>query len=143
MQQGEDGIVLAVSGFSFFNTDLEKRPDDVPAREQGFFTGGNIKNSVMEVSVNAVKFKPTSALMDFVDKKARKIETLLPQAIKVDVTMKVDKEHDVCNKVADMRVVIPGDDLYASKQCDTFEEAIDQCLDALKKQIEKLKEKWH
>ena len=42
-----------------------------------------------------------------------------------------------------MRIVIPGDDLYASKQCDTFEEAVDLCVDALKKQIEKLKDKWN
>ena len=97
----------------------------------------------MEVSVNAVKFKPTSALLEFIDKKVKKVETLLPQAIKADVTLKVDKDHDGCNKVADVRVVIAGDDLFASKQCDTFEEAVDQCVDALKKQVDKLKDKWH
>ena len=97
----------------------------------------------MEVSVNAVKFKPTSALLEFIDKNVKKVETLLPQAIKADVTLKVDKDHDVCNKVADVRVVIAGDDLFASKQCDTFEEAVDQCVDALKKQVDKLKDKWH
>ncbi len=104
---------------------------------------GRHKTMIMEVSLNAVKFKPTSVLTEFVDKKVKKVETLLPQAIKAEVTLKVDKEHDVCNKVADVRIVIPGDDLYASKQCDTFEEAVDQCVDALKKQIEKLKDKWN
>ena len=42
---------------------------------------------IMEVSLNAVKFKPTSALTEFVDKKVMKVETLLPQAIKAEVTM--------------------------------------------------------
>lgn len=97
----------------------------------------------MEVSVNAVKFKPTEALLDFIDKKMKKVETLFPQAIKADVTLKVDKDHDICNKVADVRIVIAGDDMFASKQCDTFEEAIDVCVDAIKKQIEKIKDKWH
>ena len=36
-----------------------------------------------------------------------------------------------------------GEELFASKQCDTFEEAVDLCLDALKKQIEKLKERYN
>lgn len=96
----------------------------------------------MEVSVNAVKFKPTEALLDFVDKKMKKVETLFPQAIKAEVTMKVDKDHDVNNKIAEVRIVIAGDDMYASKQCDTFEEAIDLCVDAIKKQIDKVKDKW-
>ncbi|MCM1041278.1 MAG: ribosome-associated translation inhibitor RaiA [Bacteroides sp.] len=97
----------------------------------------------MEVTVNAVKFKASAALLEFIDKKAKKVETLLPQASKVEVSLKVDKDHDVCNKVADVRISVTGEDLFASKQCDTFEEAIDNCLDALKRQIEKLKEKWH
>lgn len=96
----------------------------------------------MEVSVNAVKFKPTEALLDFVDKKMKKVETLFPQAIKAEVTMKVDKDHDVNNKIAEVRIVIAGDDMYASKQCDTFEEAVDLCVDAIKKQIDKVKDKW-
>lgn len=96
----------------------------------------------MEVSVNAVKFKPAEALMDFVDKKMKKVETLFPQAIKAEVTMKVDKDHDVNNKIAEVRIVIAGDDMFASKQCDTFEEAIDLCVDAIKKQIDKVKDKW-
>lgn len=96
----------------------------------------------MEVTVNAVKFKASEALLEFIDKKAKKVETLLPQASKVDVSLKVDKEHDVCNKVADVHVAVAGEELFASKQCDTFEEAVDNCLDALKHQIEKLKDKW-
>ncbi|MEG2665814.1 MAG: HPF/RaiA family ribosome-associated protein, partial [Bacteroidales bacterium] len=71
----------------------------------------------MEVSVNAVKFKADDKLVDFINKKVSKIETFLPQAIKVEVTLKVDKEHDLDNKITEIRVVIPGDDLFASKQC--------------------------
>lgn len=95
----------------------------------------------MEVSVNAVKFKADSSLVDFIEKKVAKIGQLLPQALKSEVTLRVDKEHDINNKIAEIRVVIPGDDLFATKQCDTFEEAVDTCLDALKKQIDKAKDR--
>jgi putative sigma-54 modulation protein len=37
---------------------------------------------------------------------------------------------------------MPGDDLVAESQCKTFEEAVDQSIDAIKKQIEKHKDKW-
>lgn len=92
--------------------------------------------------MNAVKFKPTEELSEFVDKKMKKLETLYPHAMKAEVTLKVDKEHDIHNKVADVRLVIAGYDLFASKQCDTFEEAVDECVDAIKRQIDKQKEKY-
>ncbi|MDE6494175.1 MAG: ribosome-associated translation inhibitor RaiA [Bacteroidales bacterium] len=96
----------------------------------------------MEISVNAVKFKAADALLEFIDKKVGKVETLLPQAIKADVTLKVDKEQAEMNKIAEVRVAVSGDELFASKQCDTFEEAVDLCVDALKKQVEKLKTRY-
>lgn len=96
----------------------------------------------MEVSLKAVKFSADEKLVDFVNKKVGKVETILPQAVKAEVTLKVDKEKSEMNKVAEIRIVVAGDDLFASKQCDTFEEAVDMCLDAIKKQIEKLKEKF-
>ena len=96
----------------------------------------------MEISVNAVKFKAADALLEFIDKKVGKVETLLPQAIKADVTLKVDKEQAEMNKIAEVRVAVSGDELFASKQCDTFEEAVDLCVAALKKQVEKLKTRY-
>ena len=74
----------------------------------------------MEISVNAVKFKAAESLLEFIDKKVGKVETLLPQAIKADVTLKVDKDQSEMNKIAEVRVAVSGDELFASKQCDTF-----------------------
>ncbi|MCH5244638.1 MAG: ribosome-associated translation inhibitor RaiA [Lentimicrobiaceae bacterium] len=96
----------------------------------------------MEISVNAVKFKAADTLLDFIDKKVGKVQTLLPNAIKADVTLKVDKDRSEMNKIAEVRVAVSGDELFASKQCDSFEEAVDSCVDALKKQVEKLKTRY-
>ena len=42
------------------------------------------------------------------------------------------------NKEAGIRLEMPQrDDLFAGKTADTFEEAIDLCVDALKRQLEK------
>ena len=40
-----------------------------------------------------------------------------------------------------MKVLVPNGELYANKVCDTFEEAVDLCLEALGKQLVKYKEK--
>ena len=45
------------------------------------------------------------------------------------------------NKVAIVKIDVAGDELLAERRCKTFEEAIDLCLDAIKKQIDKYKEK--
>ena len=42
------------------------------------------------------------------------------------------------NKEASVRLKVPrNDDMFANKVADTFEEAIDNCVDALKRQLEK------
>ncbi|MBD5389614.1 HPF/RaiA family ribosome-associated protein [bacterium] len=97
----------------------------------------------MEIMVNAVKFKADEKLVEFIEKKMKKVATLLPQAMKAEVTLKVDKDQSEKNKIGEVRVLASGEELFASKQCDTFEEAVDLCLDALKKQIEKLKERYN
>jgi putative sigma-54 modulation protein len=61
--------------------------------------------------------------------------------INAEVSLKLDNTDTPENKIADVRLVLRGDDLFASKQSKTFEESIDTSIDALKKQLEKYKGK--
>lgn len=97
----------------------------------------------METIINAVKFKADEKLVNYISKKTEKISTLLPRAVSVEVSLKVDKEHEINNKIASVRIAIPGNDLFSEKQRDTFEDALDDCMDAIKKMIEKIKDKYH
>jgi putative sigma-54 modulation protein len=45
------------------------------------------------------------------------------------------------NKITEIRLSIPGNDLFAKKQSKTFEEATDQAVEALRRQIRKHKDK--
>ena len=45
------------------------------------------------------------------------------------------------NKETALHIFVPGSELHAEKVCDTFEEGVDLCIDALQKQLSKLKEK--
>lgn len=95
----------------------------------------------MKVVINAVKFSPEEKLQNFVNEKVGKLERLLPEVLQADVTLKVDKPETNNNKIADIRLVVRGNDLFVSKQADSFEEAVMLSVDALKTQISKFKEK--
>lgn len=95
----------------------------------------------MRVKINSVHFKADKKLEDFIKEKVEKLTTTYDNVIGSDVTLKVANTSDSTNKVAEIRLLIPGNDLYAKKQCKTFEEATDSALDALKKQLIKHKDK--
>lgn len=95
----------------------------------------------MKVVINAVKFSPEEKLQNFVNEKVGKLERLLPEALQADVTLKIDKSETNNNKIADIRLVVSGKDLFVTKQADSFEEAVMLSIDALKTQIGKFKEK--
>lgn len=96
----------------------------------------------MNIQVNTVHFTADQKLIDFVNKKVTKLDTFFDGIIGVEVIMKVVKPETANNKVAEIKLSIPGTDyLFAEKQADSFEEAIDLCIDAIRKQLAKFKEK--
>ena len=94
----------------------------------------------MEIKIQAIRFEPTEKLQDFIHKKVGKLEKFSDEIRKVEVSLKVVKPETAMNKEVSIRVNA-GTELFAEKVCDTFEEAIDNCMDALVKQLQKMKEK--
>ena len=95
----------------------------------------------MKVMINSVHFKADQKLEDFITQKVEKLCSKYNEVINAEVSLKLDNTDTPENKIADIRLVLRGDDLYASKQSKTFEESIDTSIDALKKQLEKYKGK--
>lgn len=95
----------------------------------------------MNVTINSVHFKADQKLEDFITKKVEKVCEKYAEVINVEVNLKLDNNDTPENKIADIRIVLKGDDLFASKQSKTFEESVDTAVDALKKQLEKYKGK--
>lgn len=95
----------------------------------------------MQVNINSVHFKADQKLEDFIHEKVGKLSSHYEDVIGSDVTLKVENAEIPENKVAEIRLYIRGNDLYAKKQCKTFEEAADSAVDALKRQISKHKSK--
>lgn len=96
----------------------------------------------MEVKINTVHFNADQKLVDFVNKKVNKLDTFFDGIINAEVTLKVAKPESANNKVSELKLSIPTNGyLFAKKQADTFEEATDLAIDAIRKQLGKYKEK--
>ena len=96
----------------------------------------------MKVTINSVHFKADSKLEEFITNKIEKLCGKLDDAIGAEVNLKLDNTDTPENKIADIRIMLKGNDLYSSKQCKTFEEAVDKAIDALKNQVEKHKNRF-
>ncbi len=97
----------------------------------------------MEITIQSIKFDATDKLRVYIDKKMSKLDKFFDRAISATVNLKVTKPEAVENKEADITINAPNTRLFASKVADSFEQAIDECVSALERQIEKTKNKNH
>ena len=97
---------------------------------------------IMEINIQTVKFDADSRLVEFVEKKLSKLERFAERATGADVVLKLDKDTEKGNKVVNITVHVPGGDLMTEQRAKSFEEAVDDALDVLKRQAEKNKEKY-
>lgn len=95
----------------------------------------------MNIKIQSIHFDADQKLLTFIESKLIKIEKLYDGIVGCEVFLKVINDQATENKAVEIRIEIPGNDLFATKQSKTFEAATDLCIDALKSQITKHKEK--
>lgn len=95
----------------------------------------------MDIKIKSIHFDATEKLQAFIEKKVAKLEKTFEDIQKVEVQLKVVKPATALNKDASLTITVPGDTLFVEKTSDTFEESIDESVDAMKVQLTKYKEK--
>lgn len=95
----------------------------------------------MKVNINSVHFKTDKKLDSFITEKVEKLSDLYDGIIGSEVTLRVENNESAANKIAEIRLLVPGNDLFAKKNSKSFEEATDIAVDALRKQLHKHKDK--
>lgn len=96
----------------------------------------------MKLNINSVNFEIAERLEKYIEKKTRRYERLLPnEEVIMELRLTVVKPETNLNKQTQIRILGNGPELFAEKTCDTFEQGIDLCLEALDKQLEKLKQR--
>ena len=95
----------------------------------------------MRVHVQSINFNADVKLVRFIESKVDNLEKFYDRIIDAEVFLKVQNTSEKENKIAEIKVNIPGDELIAKKQCKTFEEGVDLATDSLRRQLRKKKGK--
>ncbi|MCB0520620.1 MAG: ribosome-associated translation inhibitor RaiA [Lewinellaceae bacterium] len=95
----------------------------------------------MKVHTESVQFKADQKLLDFVERKVNKLEQFFDRIIDVEVKLRLENSGQVKDKVAEVRLQVPGQSLFAKETNKTFEQSIDKAVDDLRRQLTKYKEK--
>lgn len=90
----------------------------------------------MKITIQTPNFKADQKLLDLVTEKVEKLGKFTDRIHDASVTLKLDKSDTRDNKICEIKLAIPGNDLFATKQCKSFEEAASKTTDALRSQIE-------
>ncbi|MCK0158871.1 ribosome-associated translation inhibitor RaiA [Cellulophaga sp. F20128] len=95
----------------------------------------------MKVNTQSVNFNANVALMDFVQTRLDKLETFYDKVISSDVYLKVENTSVKENKIVEINIRVPKDNIVVKKQCKSFEEAVDAACNSIERQLVKRKEK--
>jgi putative sigma-54 modulation protein len=92
----------------------------------------------MKIIFQTPDFKATKKLERFVHRHLEKLSITNGQIIEGRICLKLDKSDTDESKVCEIKLAIPGNDLFATKQTRAFEESV-KTVNALKHQLEHLK----
>jgi putative sigma-54 modulation protein len=95
----------------------------------------------MKVVTHAVHFDADKKLLEFIERKLAKLEQFFDRIIGVDVYLKLESSSKVKDKVAEIKLNVPGATIIVKEISQSFEAAVDVALDSLKRQLIKYKEK--
>lgn len=92
----------------------------------------------MKLQMHSIHFDADQKLLAFIQKKVDKLETFYDQMVDGEVFLKVNNSA-IDNKTVEIKLNMPGNQLFAKEQAKSFEEATDMATEALRRQIRKYK----
>lgn len=95
----------------------------------------------MKLQMHSIKFDADQKLIDFIQKRVDKLETFYDRIVDGEVFLRLEKDDSRENKIVEIKLNIPGDQLFAKNKSRSFEAATDDAVEALRRQIKKVKEK--
>lgn len=93
----------------------------------------------MHIIIQTPLITPTEGLTKFIKNKIGKLFHLYDGIDAAEVFLKIEKSTSTDDKVCEIKLTIPGNNLFVKKQSDTFEDAMCKVLDALHGEIGKIK----
>jgi putative sigma-54 modulation protein len=96
----------------------------------------------MNIKIHSIHFNTDDKLEQFIEEKLQKIERFVSRIIDAQVILKLDhNKGNVSDKIAEIRLQLPGKILFAEERSKLFEESIELATDSIVRQVKKHKEK--
>lgn len=95
----------------------------------------------MKYDIQTIGFDATPQLNEFLDEQLEQVKEHHTNITGIDVYLKSVHDDEDESKIAEIKVFIPGPSLYAEHRAETFEEAIIEASEKMKRQLKKAKEK--
>ena len=95
----------------------------------------------MDIKIHSIRFDADIKLLNFIRNKLEKLVQFYDDIIGSEVFLRVENSQDLENKVVEIKLTIPGNELFAKRQTKTFEASTDLAVEALRRQIRKHKTK--
>ena len=95
----------------------------------------------MKVQTQSVHFSADSKLLAFIERKLSKLDQFFDRIVSANVILKLENSGQIKDKIAEIRLEIPGTILFVKETNKTFEASVDYAIDALRRQLIKYKER--
>jgi len=95
----------------------------------------------MKVYSQSVNFNASSDLIDFTERKIASLAKFHDKIVDAEVFFKLENSSDKENKITEVKINIPGNELIVKKQFKSFEEGVSTAVESLKRRLKKSKEK--
>lgn len=95
----------------------------------------------MTTRIESIHFTADQKLIDYIQKRLDKLDQFHDRIIDAHVILKLENTGQVKDKIVEVKLDIPGDLIVATESNKTFEAAMDQVSDVLKRLLIKHKER--
>ena len=95
----------------------------------------------MDIKIHSIRFDADVKLLNFIEGRLEKLGLFYSDIISAEVFLRLDRSQDLENKVTEIKLIIPGSELFAKRQTRTFEGSTDLAMEALRRQLRKHKTK--
>ena len=93
----------------------------------------------MKVHTEAVQFKADAKLLAYVEQKLNKLEHYFGRIIDAQVILKLENTGQVKDKVAEIKLNIPGVSLFSCETKKTFEASVAAGVENIRRQLKRQK----
>ena len=94
----------------------------------------------MKLQIHSIRFDADEKLIRYIEKKMDKLSKFYSRVVDGEVILKLNNS-TIENKTVEIKLNIPGLQLFSKERSRAFEEGLDLAIESIKRQLKKYKEK--